>query len=348
MKRTLAFTVIVLFFLFSAEARLFAAPKRISLVMDGSDEALPGCFNNICAEGLKTAQKRFGARKLEISFYNALNSREKRLPLLREAAKESDIVIVSSAAYNEYLTTVVREFPACLFVTLHENSTEGAVEVAFREEEGGFLAGVLAAMMTERDNLPEINSEKIVGIIMGKNDAVAERFRSGFAAGAWYVSPEVKVLSAYTGDFTDREKAAGIAVDMKRKGADIIFLPCGEAALGAVFEAEQTGFFTIAVDSELEKKYPKAVLTSVVKRTGYVIYKIAEEFVGGRIKPDEVRKIVMSLGIAEDCIDISTWTREAKNNIPGDIRTAVEEADEKIEKGLIVIKEIESGSIKDK
>ena len=110
--------------------------------------------------------------------------------------------------------------------------------MAFREEEGGFLAGVLAAMMTERDNLPEINSEKIVGIIMGKNDAVAERFRSGFAAGAWYVSPEVKVLSAYTGDFTDREKAAGIAVDMKRKGADIIFLPCGEAALGAVFEED--------------------------------------------------------------------------------------------------------------
>lgn len=348
MKRTLAFAVIVLFFLLSAEARLFAAPKRISLVMDGSDEALPGCFNNICAEGLKRAQARFGARKLETSFYNALNVREKRLPLLREAAEGSDIVIVASAAYNEYLTSVVREFPSCLFVTLHENSAEGVVPVVFREEEGGFLAGVLAALMTEREKIQGINSDKIVGIITGKNDAVAERFRSGFAAGAWYVSPEVRVLSACTGDFTDREKAAGIALDMKQKGADIIFLPCGEAALGAVFEAERAGFFTIAADSELEKKYPEAVLTSVVKRTGYVIYKIAEEFVGGRINPDEVRNIGMSLGIAEDCIDISIWTREAKNNIPADIRAAVEDADEKIEKGLIVIKEIGSGSIKDK
>ncbi len=345
-KRTFTFAVLVLLFLLSAQTGLFAAPKRISLVMDGSDESLPGCFNNVCAEGLKRAQARFGAKRLQTYFYNALNDRGKRLPMLRKAASGSDIVVIASEGYNNYLASVVKEFPSCLFVTLDENNTEGVAKVVFREEEGGFLAGVLAALMTERVKITGINSEKVVGIIMGKNDAVAGRFRSGFTAGVWYVSPEVRVLSDYTGDFTARDRAAAIALDMSKKGADVIFLPCGEAALGAVYEAERAGFYTIAADSELEKKYPDSVLTSVVKRTGYVIYRMAEEYVAGRINTDKVRKIGMSLGIAEDCIDISTWTREAKNSIPREVRTAVEDADDKIKNGLIRIREIESSSIK--
>lgn len=348
MKRTLVFAVLVMLFLMTAESRLFASPKRISLVMDGSDEAVPGCFNNVCAWGLKTAQERFGSKRLNTFLYNALNDREKRLPLLRKAASGSDIVIISSASYNEYLAQLMHEFPSCLFVTLDKNDAEGAAEVIFREEEGGFLAGVLAAEMTDRKEIAGINADRTTGIIMGERNLVSERFRTGFAAGVRYVSPGIKVLEGYTEDYTNREKAARIALDMNKKGADIIFLPCGEASLGAVAAAEKGGFFIIAADSELEKKYPRSVLTSVVKRTGYVIYRIAEEFVHGRINTAEVRKTGMSLGIAEGCIDISTWTREAKSNIPRDVREAVDEADEKIVKGLIVIKEIQSESIRDK
>jgi len=324
----------------------FAAPKRIALMLEGSDENVPGCFNNLCSEGLKRAQEHFG-KKVATRSYNALEEREKLLPLLREAASKSDLVIVSSIIYNKYLAQVMREFPSCDFLTLDANEERGVAEIVFREEEGGFLAGALAAMLTARPDAEGMNADKTVGAILGEKTPPVERFKSGFLAGVWYVDPNTEALCEYVGDFSNREKAADIALGMKGRGADIIFLPCGEAGIGAVEGAEKGGYFTIAADSELEKDYPQAVLASVVKRTGHVIYIVAEGYVKGEIGRKGIGGEKLSLGMKEGCIDISIWTREAKSSIPADIRESVEDIGEKIRDGLIVIKETDYRSMKD-
>lgn len=121
---------------------------------------------------------------------------------------------------------------------------------------------------------------------------------------------------------------------LKNAGADIIFCVNGAAGIGAIERAKEGGYWTIGVDTELESEYPEMVLTSVVKRSGHVIYKVIENFVQNKLPRDR-----FSLGLKEDCIDISTWTRETKRNVPIDIRKRIDELEEKVSSGLIKIKE---------
>ena len=86
------------------------------------------------------------------------------------------------------------------------------------------------------------------------------------------------------------------------------------------------------MDSELEAEFPNAVLASVVKRSGLVVTKVVESYMSGSLPKDS-----FSIGLAEGCMDISTWTREAKMNIPVDVREDIDEIAEKIKDGLIVI-----------
>ena len=65
---------------------------------------------------------------------------------------------------------------------------------------------------------------------------------------------------------------------LKRLGADIIFCVNGAAGIGAIERAKEGGYWTIGVDTELESDFPEMVLTSVVKRSGHVIYKVIENF----------------------------------------------------------------------
>ena len=315
------------------ECSAFAAPKRISLMLEGSDTASASGFNWLCLEGMRNAQVRFGNKKLSTKYYNALDDNTKLLPLLKEAAAASDLVIITSVAYIKYLPEVMREYPACSFLTFDTNNLDGVTEIVFREEEGGFLAGALAAIMTTREDVERINDEKKIGIILGEKVPPVERFRRGYIAGAWYINPEIEVLCEYTNDFNDRAKAAEAAMKLKRLGADIIFCVNGAAGIGAIERAKEGGYWTIGVDTELESDFPEMVLTSVVKRSGHVIYKVIENFLQDNLPKDR-----FSLGLKDDCIDISTWTRETKQNVPLDVRKRIDELEDKVSSGLIKIK----------
>lgn len=313
----------------------FAEAARVALMLEGSDASSNASgFNGLCLEGLNEAASRYG-NKISAKYYNAREDKASMLPLLREAAENSDLIIIASSRYLDALKEVSKEFPDRTYVVFDNAGNSGATEVVFREEEGGFLAGVLAALMTTKVDQERIDEDKVIGILLGEKVPPSERFRRGYVAGSWYVDPEIKVLCEYTDDFSDRRKAETLAAKLKNSGADVIFCAAGDASFGAVEKAKEAGYWTIGVDAELEKDYPDAVLASVVKRIGMVISKIIEEYIGGWRGGSEP----ISLGLSDGCIDLSTWTREAKNNIPVDIRKQVDEVADKLEAGLLIIEE---------
>ncbi|MCD8233902.1 MAG: hypothetical protein LUC51_05865 [Cloacibacillus porcorum] len=116
------------------ECSAFAAPKRISLMLEGSDTASASGFNWLCLEGMRNAQVRFRNKKLSTKYYNALDDNTKLLPLLKEAAAASDLVIITSVAYIKYLPEVMREYPACSFFTFDTNNLDCVTDIVFREE----------------------------------------------------------------------------------------------------------------------------------------------------------------------------------------------------------------------
>ena len=148
--------------------------------------------------------------------------------------------------------------------------------VVFREEEGSFLVGALAARVSRTGT---------VGFVGGMQIALIQRFEAGYRAGAAAVeegakAPEVRV--GYTGSFDNVSAGKLVAQDLISKGADVLFHAAGSDGLGviqAVKEARAAGreVWAIGVDSDQWHVAPEVVLTSMVKRVDLAVYEAARD-----------------------------------------------------------------------
>lgn len=337
-KKFLCFVFSLMLLTISAGAS--CAVERVALLLEGGDhEAMPNGFNGQCVNGLELASQRY-ARRIQTKVYNALRDRSALEPLLRSAASESDLVIITSARYVPALSEIKEEFPECRFVAF-DCDLPGVTTIQFKEEEGAFLAGALAALLTRETEMERINGEAKIGIIIGEDVPPTKRYLLGYRAGAWYISPEVEVLCEYTGSFTNGPLTEAAASKLRNDGANVIFCAVGPSSTAAVINAESRGYWCIGVDVELEQEFPDAVLASVVKRSGLVVSKIVEYYMNGELPEGGI----VPLGLEYGCIDLSTWTREAKVNIPVEVREEIDEIADKIKDGLIVINGKDFGAI---
>ena len=122
------------------------------------------------------------------------------------------------------------------------------LSVLFDSNQSGFLAGAAAAYYTESENG---NADKVIGFVGGTESSTVNNFLVGYAEGAKYVDPEIKVLTAYVGDFLDTAKAKDLANAQMSEGADVVFQVAGAAGNGVIEAAsEKEGTVAIGVDSD--------------------------------------------------------------------------------------------------
>lgn len=158
--------------------------------------------------------------------------------------------------------------------------------VCFREEEGSFLVGALAGLVTHTGK---------IGFIGGMEVPLIKKFESGFRAGALSTNPKAGADMArlYTGSFDNVAAGKQLAQDLLAKGTDVIFQAAGSDGLGviqAVKEARTSGkpVFVIGVDSDQWHLAPEAVLTSMVKRVDLAVYESIRDLVEGRFQAGDV------------------------------------------------------------
>jgi len=324
--------VLVLTMHLSGAYPALAAQKKIALVINGVVNAGDYGFNDICIKGLDNSIVRYG-KKIAVKVYNAYKADELLPAVLEDAAENSDLVIVTAPEYAESMPEVVKRHPSVKFVTFDKMDVPGVKTVSFREEEGGFLAGALAAMLTKRDGFSRINPQPVIGLLLGKDVPAIRRFKKGYIAGAWYIDPGVTVIYEYTDDFSSFARGHDLAVKLYKEGADVIFTAAGASGLGTMHEAVSSGYWVIGVDTEQETIFPDAVLTSVVKRSERAVNGIIDSYMRGTLDSMDI-----SLGMKDGCIGMSVWTRQSKKNIPSDIRDTLDKIAEKITDGLIIIK----------
>ncbi|NOK17575.1 BMP family lipoprotein [Corallococcus carmarthensis] len=162
--------------------------------------------------------------------------------------------------------------------------------VVFREEEGCFLAGALAGLVTQTGR---------VGMVGGMKIPLVQRYEAGFRAGVAATNPNATVLVNYTGSFTDFALGKQVGQDLLLKNTDVIFAAAGVDGLGAiqaVKEASDAGkpVYVIGVDSDPSHLAPQAVLSAVVKHVDLVVYEAIREQRQGRLQGGNV-----SLGLKE-------------------------------------------------
>ncbi|MCP5286573.1 MAG: BMP family ABC transporter substrate-binding protein [Burkholderiaceae bacterium] len=160
----------------------------------------------------------------------------------------------------------------------------------YREHEGAFLVGILAAMASKTGT---------IGFVGGQDIPLVRKFLCGYEQGAAWAVPSVKVVSAMTGTtpqaWVDPVRGGELAKVQIAQGADVVWAAAGTTGLGVMQAAADAGKLTIGVDSNQNHLHPGKVLTSLIKRVDRAVF---EAFSG--VKPG-----VTALGLKEGGLDLA-------------------------------------------
>ncbi|MFZ1389874.1 MAG: BMP family ABC transporter substrate-binding protein [Thiolinea sp.] len=283
-------------------------------------------FDKSFNEGVSNGAKRFTEEtKLEVREFEPANDSQIEQAIRKLAGRGSDPVISVGFSQANALTTVAKEFPKTSFTIIDMVVDQPNVRsVTFKEEQGSFLVGALAAMASKTGK---------VGFVGGQDIALIRKFACGYEQGAKYIKKDVEVFQNMTGStgaaWNNPSKGGELAKSQFDRGADVVFAAAGGTGIGVYQAAKDNGKFAIGVDSNQNHLQPGTMLTSMIKRVDNAAYDTFKAKMDGTWKPG-----ITSLGLAEKGVG---WAVDEHNEAL--VKPYMEKMAE-IEKGII------DGSIK--
>lgn len=278
-------------------------------------------FNAQAWTGLQKAQKELGA---EVKYVESKQNADYVANLTKFAQAKYDVVFAVGFLMQDALREVADKFPSVKFVIIDGDAPPftNCAAYKFREEEGSFLAGALAA---------SVSKTKVLGFIGGMEMPLIKKFEYGYQAGAYAINPEIQTRIAYVGDFNDSQKGMELALSQMGMQADIVYHAAGKAGIG-VIKAAQTkgeGFYAIGVDKDQDDEAPGRVLTSMVKRVDVAVFEVCK-----RVAEDKFESGTVVLGLKEDGVSLSEM-KNTKSKVPADVLAKIEDLKKQIIDGKL-------------
>ena len=263
-------------------------------------------------------------------------------PAMRAFAERGyDLIIGVGFAQAPIMQNVARDYPNIRFAIVDgvifeddgKTPKSNVASLVFKEHEGSYLVGMMAAKTTKTGT---------IGFLGGMDIGLIHRFKVGYEEGARAVNPNIRVLPNYVGvtdaAWNNPGKGKELALAQIGKGADVIFTAAGNSGLGAFDAVEQQGMqdgraksFVIGVDSNQNMVKPGYVLTSMVKRVDNAVFDIVKDVVNGQFKAG-----FHVYGLEEDGVGYA-MDEHNKNLVTPEMITQVEEAKKKIIAGQIKV-----------
>ncbi len=285
-------------------------------------------FNDQAYAGLERA-----GRELGITFHTLETGEgaDREAAMRQLAAGDAALIFGVGFLFTDDIRALAVEFPAkkfaCVDYTLNPGDTlpPNLVALKFKEEEGSFLVGALAGLLTTTGK---------VGFVGGMQIPLIKKFEAGYVAGVRAVNPAAGVIVKYAGTtgsaFKDPTKGKELALSEYAQGADIIYHASGSTGLGVFEAAREKGRLAIGVDSDQHDEAPEIMLTSMVKRVDVAVFDTIRETVEGRWSGG-----VRVFGLAEEGV---TWVYDDRNKarIPDPVKATVDSLRAEIVAGRIV------------
>ncbi len=256
-------------------------------------------------------------------------------PAMRAFAERGyDLIIGVGFAQTPIIEQVAKDYPNIRFAIVDGVSNlPNVASLVFKEHEGSYLVGMLAAKTTKTGT---------IGFLGGMDIGLIHRFKLGYEEGARSVNPNIRVIPNYVGvtdaAWNNPGKGKEIALAQIDKGADVIFTAAGNSGLGAFDAVEQQGkrdgratHFVIGVDSNQNMVKPGFVLTSMVKRVDNAVYDIIKDVVNGQFTAG-----FHVYGLDKDGVGYSI-DQYNKDLVTPEMLNQAEEARQKIIKGEIKV-----------
>ena len=314
---------------------------KVSLLVTGSfgDKA----FNDSAPAGMERLESEMGD-KVEIEMIEMGNDKTKFEGSLLDASEsDADIIVTGLWDMKEITENVAQDFPDKKYIIYDTDIDYAAGDLSnvysmsYKQNEGAFLAGVLAASATVSD-MEHANADATIGFVGAKDTAaVINDSAVGFIEGARFVNPDIKVLVSYVGSYVDSATAKELALTQYSSGADVVFVAAGPASVGAIEAAAESQKYIIGVDSDQALAYegkPEAeyIISSAIKGVGDSIVKAVERSLNDELPYGEHE----ILGLEDEVVGLAD-NEIYQSAVPEDVRAAVDAAKEKLLAGEVTV-----------
>ncbi len=224
-------------------------------------------------------------------------------PALEAAVGYADTIFVISYGFEDLVKEYADKYPDKRFINLDtvvQNSKNTVTSVDFIEEESAYLAGVVAGMLTLDTSIPNVNEQKIIGVVGGDVDPVVDAFLFAYENGAKYIDPEIVTERKYLGDWEDTAKAKQATLQLYDAGADIVFQVAAAAGMGVLQASGERDLYSIGVDTNQNAIVPGHVVASDIKDVGMSITNVFKTIEDGSYTPGAV----LMYGLDSKAVDV--------------------------------------------
>jgi basic membrane protein A len=276
-------------------------------------------FNQAGFDGAERWKKESGKAYMEFEIANATQREQAKR---RMAERGANPIVAIGFAQGSSLEKVAKDFPNTRFAIIDSVIALPNVQsIVFKEHEGSFLVGMMAAMASKTGK---------VGFVGGMDIPLIRKFQCGYEQGAKFVNPKVETSANMTGTtgaaWNDPARGAELAKAQFARGVDVIFAAAGGTGMGVYQAAKDSGRLAIGVDSNQNHLHPGTMLTSMVKRVDVAVYNAFKGVVPG----------TSALGLKEGGVDVALDANNEKL-VTAEMRRRVEAAKADIVSGKIKV-----------
>ena len=241
-----------------------------------------GTFNELAANAVNQAAEEFG---IEVSILESTTPTDFEPNIQTCLDSEAGAIVTVGFLLADATLAAAEANPDVFFIGVDQffmGHPDNIVGLQFREDQAGFLAGVLAAQMSESG---------IIGGVYGIDIPPVVKFRNGFEQGARFVNADIELLGGYIASFVDPAAGQELAEALIGEGADVIFGAGGATGSGGITFAASEGAFVIGVDQDEyfttfgggESPGAEFIIGSAVKRVDVGVYNMLASLIDGSV-----------------------------------------------------------------
>lgn len=243
-----------------------------------------------------------------------------------------DLIIAHGVQWGDPALRVGGQYPdAKIVVFTGLVESENVASIFPQQQQGSFLLGALAGMMTETG---------VVGYVGGEEYPNVVNIFEGYKQGAKAVNPDVRIVGTYLNDWDNPAKGKEAATSIIRQNVDVIFHVADSSGQGVIESARENGVYALGAVQDQNSLAPDTVLSSFVLDVDKAYSQAVNATLEGSLK-GEIRKpgIEAEKGAAGDGIVYLSSFHDLESKVPASVKSRLQEFTNDLLSGKIVVPE---------
>jgi len=262
---------------------------KIALVLPGSIN--DSSWNASAYNGLKRFESDY---KIEIAVVEKVSLKDAQKVFPRLVERGFNLIIGHNYQYTKLVKKLARFYPQTFFCVIggETNQYPNLCSFNFKDEQYGYLIGIVAGLNTSTNK---------IGIVVGEKIPSIEKIIVGLRKGLKSVNPKADLIVSYINDWNDIAKGREAAIEQINTGVDVITHFADAAGIGVIKAAEESDISAIGAVVDQHELAPTTVVSSGIQDISQLIFLACEHYYNHSLEPTSYH-----FGLKDQVIDITS------------------------------------------